>query len=170
MSLKSLNMNMFNYNFYLYGLLITLSFTLSGCATQSQKRLTTTVSAFTLGAAIGAGTSPKDERVELHAMYWGGLLGLTAAVVSNYLYNDEKELAAARLETEKLKAELELIQNAKKTLLKEGSGRFKTAEGEEYFQSGRAKWRIYQIDQWVKDGPSKIYHQDKMLELVPINE
>lgn len=153
---------------FLFSVLLALIFT--GCATSKKSRLALTSGAFVVGAGIGQATAPKDERKELHAMYWGGLLGLTAAIVGQFVYDEEKELETARLENAKLKADLELIQNSNKVLLKEGKGYFKSSTGEEYFQSGKAKWRIYQIDQWVKDGPHKLFHQDKMVELVPVPE
>ncbi len=48
-----------------------------------------------------------------------------------------------------------------------GTRSFKNNSGEDYFQSGKAKWKLYQIDKWTHDGPSKLYHQDKMVELLP---
>ncbi|MCE3009304.1 MAG: hypothetical protein LW875_01660 [Proteobacteria bacterium] len=140
---------------------------LSGCATPKKSRLAATTLAFAGGAVIGAQTAPKDERKELHSMYWAGIAGLTAAVISNYIYSEEDELLKARLEVEKLKAEMDLLQNSKKILIKEGTGYFQNPQGEQFFQKGKAKWRIYEIDQWVKDGPYRLYHQDKLVELYP---
>ncbi|MFN7455439.1 MAG: hypothetical protein ACK5RO_12355 [Pseudobdellovibrionaceae bacterium] len=126
-----------------------------------------TTLAFAGGALIGGQTAPKDERKELHSMYWAGIAGLSAAVISNYVYSEEEELLKARLEIEKMKAEMDLLQNSKKILVKEGTGYFQNPQGEQFFQKGKAKWRIYEIDQWVKDGPYRLYHQDKMVELFP---
>ena len=133
-----------------------------------KSRLLATSTAAIVGAGIGAGTAPADERKELHAMYWAGILGLTTAIASNFIYSDQDEIDRARLENAKLKADLDLIQNSKTVLLKEGKGYFKNPSGEEYFQGGKAKWRLYQIDRWAKDGPNIIYHQDRMVELVPV--
>lgn len=141
---------------------------LNACSTSQKSRTAVTLAAFSGGAGIGAATAPEDERKELHAMYWGGLLGIGAAIVSNYYFNDQHELEKLVLENDKLKAEMELVQNANKVLLKEGQGYFKNSSGEEYFQGGKARWRLYQIDKWTKDGPNKLYHQDRMVELLPI--
>lgn len=143
-------------------------FLLSGCSTPQKSRTAVTLGAFAIGAGIGAGTAPADERKELHAMYWGGLIGIGAAILSNYYFSEQNEREKLILENDKLKAEMELIQNANKVLLKEGQGYFKNSSGEEYFQGGKAKWRLYQIDKWTKDGPNKIYHQDRMVELLPL--
>jgi hypothetical protein len=140
---------------------------LTSCQTPLKSRLAATGGAAGLGYVLGATTAPKNERTELHGMYWAGILGLTAAIASNYIYNDEAKLKASQLENEKLKAQLDLINQANQVLLKEGKGYFKNSSGESLFQNGKAKWRLYQIDQWEKDGPNKMYHKDKVLEIIP---
>ena len=141
---------------------------IAGCATPKKSRMVLTSVAFIAGAAVGGATAPADERRELHAMYWGGILGLTAALVGNYLFDEEEALVKAKLENDKIKAELDLVQNSNSILLKEGKGYFKNPAGEEYFQNGKARWRLYQIDRWTKDGPNKLYHQDRAVELLPL--
>lgn len=148
---------------------ITTSFLLlTSCATPQKSRTAVTLASFVAGAAIGAGTAPKDERTELHAMYWGGILGIAGALISNYYFSEENEREKMSLENGKLKAEMDLLQNANTVLLKEGRGYFKNSTGEEYFQSGKAKWRLYQVDKWTKDGPNRLFHQDRMVELIPL--
>lgn len=149
-------------------LVLLLFFISSGCATSRDKRLLSIGAAALVGAAIGSAVAPENERQELHAMYWAGVLGVSAALVSNYVFDEGEEVAKYKLETEKLRAELDLIQNARKVMLKEGRGKFKSStNNEDFFQSGRARWRLYEIDQWVKDGPDRLYHRDKMIELIP---
>ena len=150
--------------------LILFSFVLGGCATPRQSRIATTVAGFATGAAIGYSTAPTGERKEMHAMYWGGIMGLASAIASNYYFSEEVQVQNYQLENSKLKAELDLVQNANKVLLKEGKGYFKNSSGEEFFQSGKARWRIYQIDQWKKDGPNRLYHLDRMVELIPTEQ
>jgi hypothetical protein len=101
-------------------------------------------------------------------MYWGGILGIAGALISNYYFSEENEREKMQLENGKLKAEMDLLQNANTVLLKEGRGYFKNSTGEEYFQSGKAKWRLYQVDKWTKDGPNRLFHQDRMVELIPL--
>lgn len=144
------------------------SLLLASCATPQKSRMAVTISSFAVGAAIGAGTAPKDERTELHAMYWGGILGVAGALISNLYFNEENEREKMNLENAKLKAEMDLMKNGQAVLLKEGRGYFKNSSGEEYFQNGKAKWRIYQVDKWSKDGPNRLLHQDRMVELIPV--
>ena len=117
-----------------------------------------------VGALVGSATAPKEERRELHAMYWGGIIGVAAAIASNYYYSDEKDLSVMKLENEKLKAQLDIFQNGSSVLLKETTGKADTR----YFQSGKAKIKLYKIDQWVDDGPNKKYHRDQMIEILPL--
>ncbi len=141
-----------------------------GCATNRQKRWTATGAAFAAGVGVGAASAPAHERKELHAVYWGALLGLGAALISQEVFSDESETEKLTLENQKLSLQLDLIQNANTVLLKEGKGYFKSATGEELFSSGKAKWRLYQIDKWTKGGPNQLFHQDKMVELLPLTE
>lgn len=151
-----------------FSLILILTFCLIGCATSRDKRLLSTGLAAVAGAVVGSKVAPENERKELHAMYWAGILGLGTSLISNYVFDETEEVAKYKLETEKLRAELDLIQNARKVMLKEGRGRFKSGNSnEDFFQSGKARWRLYEIDQWVKDGPDRLYHRDKMIELIP---
>lgn len=155
---------------YLLRLLLCFSLLLAACSTPQKSRTAVTLGSFVVGAGLGAATAPSDERKELHAMYWGGLLGVGAALISNYYFSEENEREKLVLENEKLKAQMELFQNANTVLLKEGKGYFKGTAGEEYFQGGKARWRLYQIDKWSKDGANRMYHQDRMVEVVPMGE
>ncbi|MBV2167079.1 MAG: hypothetical protein KUL82_00115 [Bdellovibrio sp.] len=139
-------------------LLSCLCFVFSvSCATNQKSRLATTAVGIGLGAAIGAGTAPNDERPELHALYWGGILGVVSAVAANYYFNDERDLEVMRLENEKLKAELDLFQNGPSTLLKDEA-------------RNKARVKLYKIDQWVSDGPNRRYHRDQMMEILPLEK
>lgn len=144
-----------------------LCLVLAACSSPRKSRIALTSGATVAGLAIGAGIAPADERRELHALYWAGLLGVGAAVAGEFFFSDESEMERIRLENDKLKAEMELMKNANTVLLKQGQGYFKGAAGEEYFQSGKAKWRLYQIDRWQREGPNRLYHQDRMVELLP---
>lgn len=148
-------------------LVIQSSLSLS-CATNVQKRNALMAGAFATGAAIGSASAPADERKDLHAVYWGAILGLSAAVIGNSIYNDETDIAMMQKENQKLKAELDLIQTGNKILLDQGKGKFKNPTGETEIQGKRAHWKIFQIDRWSKDGPNRLYHQDKMIEITPL--
>ncbi len=139
---------------------------LSACATNQKSRLATTLAGVGVGAVIGATTAPADERAELHAMYWGGIVGVVAAVAANFYFNDKNDMDMVKLENEKMKAQLDFFQSGTATLLKETKG----AADKKYFQSGKAKIKLYKIDQWVDEGPNKKYHRDQMIEILPLEK
>jgi hypothetical protein len=143
---------------------------LVSCATNSQKRNLLTLGAFAAGAAVGAATAPKDERQDLHAVYWGAIAGLGAAVIGNSLYNDEASIELLQKENKKLQAEMDLIQTGNKILLDQGNGKFKNPVGETEFQGKKAHWKMYQVDRWSKEGNGRLYHQDRMIEILPEGE
>lgn len=142
----------------------------AGCATNREKRWAATGAAVMAGVGIGSASAPANERKELHAVYWGALLGLGAALISQEVFSDEGEAERLRLENQKLGLQLDMIQNANTVLLREGKGYFKSPTGEELFSSGKAKWRLYQIDKWTKNGPNQLFHQDRMVELLPLGD
>ncbi len=156
--------------FFLSFALLCLCTLQTGCATNRQKRWAITGSAIGAGLAIGTASAPPTERKELHAVYWGALLGLGAALISQEIFSDEADAERLSLENQKLNLQMDLIKNANTVLLREGKGYFKSPTGEELFSSGKAKWRIYQIDKWVKSEPNRLFHQDRMVELLPIEE
>lgn len=147
-------------------LLLGICFLLSACATNQKSRLAATGIGIGVGAVIGAATAPEEERAELHAMYWGGIIGVVSAVAANFYFSDEKDMEVMRLETEKMKAQLDFFQNGPATLLKETTGK----ADKKYFQSGKAKIKLYKIDQWVDEGPNKKYHRDQMIEILPLDK
>lgn len=136
----------------------------SACATNQKSRLAATAIGIGVGAGIGAGTSPEDERPELHALYWGGIVGVVTAVAANYYFNDERDIEVMKLENEKMKAQLDFFQSGTATLVKQGKGK----ADKRFFQSGKAQIKLYEIDQWVDDGPNRKYHRDMMMETVPL--
>lgn len=146
--------------------LLLLPVLLISCASNQKSRLAATAGGVLAGAALGAATVPDDERAELHALYWGGILGVVSAVAANFIFSDEREVTLLQLENEKLKSQLDFFQNGTATLLKETKG----SADKKYFQNGKARIRLYQIDQWVDEGPNKKYHRDQMIEILPLEK
>ncbi|QDK39665.1 hypothetical protein [Bdellovibrio sp. NC01] len=147
--------------------LLVLSIFLASCATNQKSRLAATAIGVGVGGVIGAATAPSDERPELHAMYWGGIIGVVTAVAANYYWNDEKDIDVMKLENEKMKAQLDYFQNGPAPILLKS----KTGPADRrYFQSGKANIKMYQIDRWVEDGPTRRYHQDMLIETLPIEK
>jgi hypothetical protein len=145
-------------------------FTIQGCATHRGNRWIATGAGVGTGFLVGSATAPAGERKELHSVYWASLLGLTASLIASEVFSDEAQVDKLTQENKNLGLQLELIQNAGNVLLREGKGYFKSPTGEELFSSGKAKWRLYQIDKWVRSGPNRLFHQDKMVELLPLAE
>jgi hypothetical protein len=141
---------------------------LQGCATHRGNRWLAAGTGVGTGFLVGNATAPAGERKELHSVYWASLLGLTASLIAGEVFSDEAQVAELTQENKNLGLQLELIQNAGNVLLREGKGYFKSPTGEELFSSGKAKWRLYQIDKWVRSGPNQLFHQDKMVELLPL--
>lgn len=155
---------------YLVLTLVLLALVTSGCATNRENRWAMTGGAVVGGIALGAATAPGEERKELHAVYWGAILGLGASLIAQEIFSDSKEIERLKAENQKKDLQLDVIQNSKTVLLREGKGYFKSPSGEEFFSGDKAKWRLYQIDKWVKNGPNQLIHQDRMVEIVPIGE
>jgi hypothetical protein len=147
-----------------------------GCATNRQKQWAWTGGAVATGLVIGAASAPANERKELHAVYWGALLGLGAALITQEVFSDSKEIARLQLENEKQSLQLDVIQSANTVLLREGKGTFKAGSGVDSAAgavstgTSKAKWRLFQIDKWVKGSANQLIHQDKMVEVIPIDK
>lgn len=146
-------------------LMLCLCLFVSACATNQKSRLAATAVGVGVGGIIGAATAPEDERKELHAMYWGGIVGVVTAIAANYYWNDEKDIDVMKLENEKMKAQLDFFQNGTATLLKDTKG----PADKKYFQSGKAKYKLYKVDQWMDEGPNRKYHRDRVIEIVPLD-
>ncbi len=151
-------------------LVVGLLLTGLGCASSRGNRWLATGVGFGSGLLIGSATAPEGERKELHSVYWASLVGLGATLIAGEVLSDEAQIAKLNQENRNLGLQLELIQNAGNVLLREGKGYFKSPTGEELVSNGKAKWRLYQIDKWVRSGPNQLFHQDKMVELLPLSE
>ena len=140
-------------------LFISLCLIVSGCATNAEKRMLASGIAFGAGTVIGGASAPADERKEMHAVYWGGILGLATSLAANYYLAEEKETEALREENEKLKMEIKLMSNGPTALLKEST-----------LSGGKSKIKLFKVDQWVNDGPNKKYHRDQVIEVLPVDQ
>jgi len=145
----------------------------TGCATNQRKRWAWTGGAAAAGLLIGAASAPDNERKELHSVYWGALFGLGAALISQEVFSDAKEIERLTLENQKQSLQLDVIQSANTVLLREGKGSFKAgaeaAAGAFSNGSSKAKWRLFQIDKWVKGSANQLIHQDKLVEVIPLD-
>lgn len=136
--------------------LLTSLFT--GCATHSQSRLLAIGVSAPLGATIGGVTAPEDEKPEFHALTWGSVFMAATAVLANFYFSGDEELAKLRQENFDLKNKPDF------QLITEGEGYFQKT----FTDKGKTpvKWRVYKIDRWISDGENKKYHQDMMIERI----
>ncbi|MDG0817791.1 hypothetical protein [Bdellovibrio svalbardensis] len=147
-------------------LLLSLCLFISACATNQKSRLAATAVGIGVGGVIGAATAPENERKELHAMYWAGIVGVVTAIAANYYWNDENDLKVMKLENDKLKSELGLFEGTPSVLLRP----FSEKESKRIYKKDNVKMNLYKRDEWVDDGPYRKYHQDQMLEIVPLEK
>lgn len=143
-------------------LLLTSLLVLNACSSAPKSRIAASLAGAGFGAGVGYATAPEGERKEMHSLAWGGVAGLITAIVANYYFdNDTQSNQNLKIENERLKTQVEFLSsNKKETLLREAKGKS---------QDGKSNTRIklYEIDEWVDDGPNVKYHRDKKLEVIP---
>lgn len=142
--------------------LITVLLLLSGCATAPKSRIAASLVGAGVGAGVGYAVAPEGERKEMHAISWGGVAGLLTAIIANYYFDDDTQKNQnLKLENERLKTQVEFLSaNKKETLLRDAKG--KTSDGKK-----NTRIKLYEIDEWVDEGPNIKYHRDKKLEVLP---
>lgn len=134
----------------------------AACSTAPKSRIAASLAGAGFGAGIGYVTAPEGERKEMHSLAWGGVAGLITAIISNYYFdNDTQNNQNLKIENERLKTQVEFLSsNKKEQLLRDAKG--KTQDGK-----SNARIKLYEIDEWVDDGPNVKYHRDKKLEILP---
>lgn len=115
------------------------------------------------GAAYGA-TRPEMKRE--NAFIFGGSLGLLAAGLGLYQFNDDERVSKIEKERDSLKMEIE--KKSKGTLIKELPATFSAKIPKQYLPLVRpGSWRVMEVDEWREDGENRLIHQDKVMELTP---
>lgn len=142
-------------------LLIVLVSSVS-CSTAPQKRVTFSLIGAGVGGVAGYAVAPEGEKKEMHAATWAGVLGLVTSIFANYYLDDGgKNTESLKLENERLKTQVEFMSsNKKEVLLRDAKG--KSSDGKT-----NTRIKLYDIDEWVDDGPNVKYHRDKKLEVLP---
>lgn len=137
---------------------------LTACAgTPREKTLSLMLSGVAAGAAYGA---TRQEMRKENAFIFGGSLGLLAAGLGLYLFNDDERLSQMEKERDYLKTELE--KKSKGTLIKELPATFSAKIPKQYLPLVRpGSWKVMEVDEWVEDGENRLIHQDKVMELTP---
>lgn len=142
--------------------LSVLFFNLIACSSAPKSRIAASLAGAGIGAGLGYATAPEGERKEMHSLAWGGVAGLITAIISNYYFdNDTQSSQNLKVENERLKTQVEFLSsNKKEQLLRDAKG--KSQDGK-----NNTRIKLYEIDEWVDDGPHVKYHRDKKLEILP---
>lgn len=120
-----------------------------------------------MGGSIGYSGAPGDQERSPNAILGAGLGAAAAAVVSNYIYNDEEELERAKIESDRLKAELALFQNSQRVLIEERSGDYRDPDTGKK-APGRYSLKYYKVDRLQRVDKNKMIHIDREIEISPI--
>ncbi len=145
--------------------ILLLSLCIVGCSTHQKSRLAATGIGIGAGAIVGSATAPSDERPELHAMYWGGIIGVATAIAANYYFNDGHELETVRIENQKLQNQIDFLQNSS-VVLKDD---VRPADPK-YFPGGKARYKLKKVNIWKEESPYKRYHVDQELDIIAIDK
>ena len=100
--------------------LALFSFTISGCATNSQNRWALMSVSVPVGATIGFTTTPEHIKESYNTLYFSAIFGLAAAIVGNIYFNDKKDIEELEEEIRWLKA------NPQMKFVQEGEGIFES--------------------------------------------
>lgn len=147
--------------------LIAIAVFCGGCATNQKSRLATMGVAFVMGGIIGHAAAPDGDNKEPNALLGAGIATAGAGVFANYIYNDDEQLEKARIENDKLKAELALFQNSQKVLIEERSGEFRDPETGKRVP-GRYSLKYFKVDRLQRVDKNKMIHVDREIEISPI--
>lgn len=144
----------------------------SGCATTNRSKTLFFAAGIGLGsAAAGAMAAPKNERPEMHALYFGAIGAAVAAASGLFIFDEQKRSSELARENEVIKKALSAMRDdgsTEPTLLYETQAPIGKEIPVEY-QSlvKRGGWSVYRLNQWVTQGENVLIHQDRMMKLIP---
>ena len=150
---------------YLFTTLLCLLIVLSGCSTMGKNerfRWNITGAGVIAGAAGGAALAPKDEKREVHALNWAGIIGLLAAGYAMFYHSDKKEIKKLEQENYTLKNQPDF------EVLDEFNARLKKP----LFRGGPTDgdWQYQKIDNWLKVDENTLIHQDRRFMRIDKNK
>lgn len=136
-----------------------------GCGHGSKKEKSLWVGAgFSSGAAIGAATAPSNEKPEMHALYWGSLLAVGAAILIEFYH--EREAAVLKSQNQTMEIQLNNLRNSSKTLLSEGVVKSDSNLFNSKVSKG-TKYRLFEVNDWEVQSQNEVRNIKKRLELTP---
>ena len=144
-------------------IIVTLALNASCATTIKYKMLEHSLIAGSIGAIYGA---TRPEQKEKNTMMFGSMGLALGAIASIYLQEPDTKINSLTMENQKLKSDLDEIQNPK--LEFSSSGFLNSKVPDKYKRLiNPGEWRVYKLDQWVEDGENRVIHQDKIMELIP---
>jgi hypothetical protein len=150
-----------NLNALLLLFIISLNY---GCVTTHKgKALEWSVVGASLGAIYGA---TRPDYPQQNASMFAALGAAGGALGSLYNSDPDKKIDELKLETQKLKSELDGFSNPK--VMFETPATFNSKIPEKYKKLiSPGEWKISEIDLWVEDSENRLIHQDKIMDLIP---
>lgn len=130
-------------------------FVLNGCSTATKEgvRYNIVAAGVGVGAASGAVFAPKDEKREVHALNWAGIIGLLAALYSMVFHSDKEHIKKVEDENYKLKNTPDFkVLDEFQAELRKPLYRGGPTEG---------KWQYRKVNRWIPDGEDRLIHQDR---------
>ncbi len=157
--------------------LAALSFAVSagGCATTNRtKTLLLMAGLGAASAGVGYSVAPRDERPEMHALYWGAAGAAVAGVAGLFLFDEQKRSEELERQATVMRKELDAFRDEGSTashgpqLLYETNAPFgRDIPGEYQGLVRPGRWSVYKLNQWVAQGEGTLVHHDRMVKLVP---
>jgi len=156
--------------------LAALSFAVGagGCATTNRtKTLLLMAGLGAASAGVGYSVAPRDERPEMHALYWGAAGAAVAGVAGLFLFDEQKRADELERQATVMRKELDAFRDEggashEPRLLYETSAPFGRDIPDEYQALVRpGRWSVYKLNQWVAQGEGTLVHHDRMVKLVP---
>jgi hypothetical protein len=155
--------------------ILSLVVTASGCATTNRtKTLLLMTGVGAVAAGVGYSVAPRDERPEMHALYWGAAGAAVAGVAGLFLFDEQKRSEELERQATVMKKELDAFRDEGSTashgpqLLYETNAPFgRDIPGEYQGLVRPGRWSVYKLNQWVAQGEGTLVHHDRMVKLVP---
>lgn len=146
-----------------------------GCATTNRtKTLLLMTGVGAAAAGVGYSVAPRDERPEMHALYWGAAGAAVAGVAGLFLFDEQKRSEELERQAAVMRKELDAFRDEgggashEPRLLYETTAPFGRDIPEEYQSLVRpGRWSVYKLNQWVAQGEGTLVHHDRMVKLVP---
>ncbi|WP_374035774.1 hypothetical protein ACES2I_08815 [Bdellovibrio bacteriovorus] len=137
----------------------------SGCSSLNTKERVWRNMAIAGAAGVLVGQSRSEYKSTYSTMY-GGVAAATAAALTVYFDDSDKEVERLRAEIRMLSGSADAFEKSQVT--HQSPATFGAKVPEKYRGLiNPGEWRVYQVDRWREDGENRMVHEDKIMELVP---